>query len=111
LAATAAKLLLEAAILSWLQARTFTALRRTALLMTGDLAGATLFRFGCGAVGGLVLPGLVLALCPPAGATGSLALLAAVVLMLALNFLGELTERFLFFAAVVAPKMPGATSA
>ena len=31
-----------------------------------------------------------------------------IVLLLVFNFAGELLERYLFFAAVVAPKMPGA---
>ncbi len=111
LAAASAKLLLEAAILSWLSARRFTPLRRTAVLMTGDLARATSVRFACGVMGGLALPGLLMAWCSQAGETMSLAIVAMIVLMLVLNFAGELLERYLFFAAVVAPKMPGAPSA
>jgi len=110
LAAVAAKLLLEAAILSWLSTRTFTPLRRTAILMTGALARTTTIRFVCGAVGGLVLPGWLMIWCPPTGATPSLAIVTTIVLILALNFAGELLERYLFFAAVVAPKMPGSPS-
>jgi formate dehydrogenase iron-sulfur subunit len=111
LAAAAAKLALEAAIFSWLRAKTFTPLRRTAVLLTGDLARATSIRFVCGAIGGLVLPGLVLVWSSQAGEMASLGLVAVVVLILALNFVGELVERYLFFAAVVAPKMPGAPTA
>jgi hypothetical protein len=47
----------------------------------------------------------------PAGNSSPLALLAVVVLALAANLAGELLERYLFFAAVVAPKMPGAPAA
>jgi formate dehydrogenase iron-sulfur subunit len=111
LAAAAAKLLLEAAILSWLRATVFTPLRRTAILMTGDLARVTAIRFACGAMGGLALPGLLLAWCSQAGEKSALAVAAMLVLMFSLNFAGELLERYLFFAAVVAPKMPGAPAA
>jgi hypothetical protein len=111
LAATALKLLLEATILRRLRAKTFTPLRRTAVLMTGDLARATIGRFVCGALGGMALPGLLLIWHAGAGGAVSLALVASVVLMLGLNFAGELLERYLFFAAVVAPKMPGAPAA
>lgn len=111
LAAAAAKLLLEAAILRWLRTRTFTPLRRTAFLMTGDLARATTIRFACGALGGLAMPALMMTWSSQAGETMSPAIVAMVVLTLVLNFAGELSERYLFFAAVVAPKMPGAPSA
>ena len=107
-AAAATKLLLEAAILGWLRASTLTPLRRTALLMTGDLARAAASRFACGAIGGLALPLVLMACSAPAGATSPSVLVSLVVLILALNFVGELLERYLFFAAVVAPKMPGA---
>jgi DMSO reductase anchor subunit len=110
LVAAVAKLLLEGAILSWLRARTFTPLRRTALLMTGDLARATVHRFACGAIGGLALPTLLLAGFLHSGERLSAATVTLVGLTLVLNFAGELLERYLFFAAVVAPKMPGAPS-
>ncbi len=111
LAAVSLKLTLEVAILGWLRARTFTPLRRTAILMTGDLGRVTAGRFACGVVGGLALPALLLAWCSQAGGTTSTAMVAMLVIVLALNFAGELLERYLFFAAVVAPKMPGAPSA
>jgi formate dehydrogenase iron-sulfur subunit len=111
LVAAGAKLLLEAAILSWLGAKTFTPLRRTALLMTGDLGRVTFIRFACGTLGGLALPGLLMAWSTQTGEPTSLAIVAMLFLILILNFAGELLERYLFFAAVVAPKMPGAPSA
>jgi formate dehydrogenase iron-sulfur subunit len=86
-------------------------LRRTALLMTGDLARITSARFTVGVLGGLALPALM-TLASPSGTTAStLLVLAAVALLLVLNLVGELLERYLFFAAVVAPKMPGAPTA
>jgi len=111
LAATAVKLLLEAAILSCLRAGTYTPLRRTAVLMTGALARASAVRFACGLAGGLALPSLLLIWGTQPGEAMSPVVLVAVVLVLVLNFAGELLERYLFFAAVVAPKMPGAPSA
>lgn len=111
LAAAVVKLLSEAAILSWLRARTLTPLRRTAILMTGDLARPTTIRFVCGALGGLALPALLIALKLPPATMMSPAIVALAVFMLVLNFVGELLERYLFFAAVVAPRMPGAPSA
>ncbi len=105
--AAAAKLIAEAAIFGWLGARTFTPLRRTALLMTGELARVTTWRFLLGIVGGVAIPGALLIQGVPATPFA----LAMAVLMLLFCFAGELCERFLFFAAVVAPKMPGSSAA
>jgi hypothetical protein len=50
------------------------------------------------ALGGVLIPALVLfGLLPPFFVTG----------ILPLSLLGELFERYLFFTAVVPPKMPG----
>lgn len=113
LAACAAKLLVEAAVFCWLTARTYTPLRRTAMLLTGELARVTWWRFLAGGFGGLVIPAILLGQYSPTGsaAPGSLATVAVVVLMLAACSAGELLERYLFFAAVVAPKMPGSPAA
>jgi DMSO reductase anchor subunit len=108
--AAATKLLTEAAILCWLSARTFTPLRRTALLMTGDLARATKARFIVGALGGILLPVVVLLWSSSASSPAALTV-SLVVALLGFNLTGELLERYLFFAAVVAPKMPGAPTA
>lgn len=108
LACTAIKLLAEATILSWLGAKTFTPLRRTAILLTNDLARVTASRFACGALGGLALPGLLWAWSTSSVEPGGIGLALLLASMLGLNFAGELLERYLFFAAVVAPKMPGA---
>lgn len=108
IAAAAVKLLAEAAVFAWLRSRTLTPLRRTAVLMTGHLARTTQLRFAAGIVGGLVLPGLVAAGLSQETPPHTALLIAAATLVVALNFVGELAERYLFFAAVVAPKMPGA---
>jgi formate dehydrogenase iron-sulfur subunit len=73
-------------------------MKRTALLMLGALKLATIPRFICGAIGGVVLPVLVaFNLLPPVFAMG----------MLPFSLLGELLERYLFFAAAIPHKMPG----
>jgi DMSO reductase anchor subunit len=47
-------------------------------------------------------------LAPQASSIHSGLITAIVSLLLLLNLAGEILERYLFFAAVVAPKMPGA---
>jgi formate dehydrogenase iron-sulfur subunit len=85
--------------------------KRIALLMIGDLKRVTQARFVFGALGGLVLPAagmLLLRLGPPGGGPYPM---FALTLMAALSFAfclaGELAERYLFFAAAPASKMPG----
>jgi formate dehydrogenase iron-sulfur subunit len=98
---TAAKLLFEASIFRHrLDSRT-TALKRSAMLLSGPLSNSTLVRFACGLAGGLILPALILS--GSAGATGTVAMGIASLLLL----VGELAERFQYFAAVAAPRMPG----
>jgi formate dehydrogenase iron-sulfur subunit len=110
LAVATVKLLAEAIIFCWLRTRTFTPLRRTALLMTGDLVRSTQLRFSAGIMGGITIPALLMAefTSPTPLSANILRSIAAAVLLLVLNLLGEVLERYLFFAAVVAPKMPGA---
>ena len=71
-------------------------MKRTAILMAHDLKAATFGRFVCGAIGGIILPIFVVAGLQYAGAAVLIACL-----------LGELLERYLFFTAVIPPKMPG----
>ena len=54
------KLLWEAAILRHLLYRRMTPLKRSALLMTGELSNLALARFALGALGGIVMPALLL---------------------------------------------------
>jgi Fe-S-cluster-containing dehydrogenase component/DMSO reductase anchor subunit len=110
LAASVLKMLAEAAIFCWLGATTFTPLRRTALLLTGDLASVMTRRILVGTLGGVALPGFLLIRDLPATTSPELAVVFAV-LMVVLGTAGELCERFLFFSAVVAPKMPGCSTA
>jgi Fe-S-cluster-containing dehydrogenase component/DMSO reductase anchor subunit len=106
---TSIKLVTEAWIFWRLNDRQFTPLRRTARLMSTDLSMATLRRFLFGAIGGLLLPLMVLSeqgVAPDKGYE-PMFLAAVVTLMFAILLAGELTERYLFFAASAAPKMPG----
>jgi formate dehydrogenase iron-sulfur subunit len=96
--AMTAKLIWELTLFAHLKDREWTDLKRTALLMSGLLKAATLSRFLCGAVGGIILPALVL--------FGLLSPVFAVAI-LPFSLLAELLERYLFFAAVIPPKMPG----
>jgi formate dehydrogenase iron-sulfur subunit len=97
-AVTTAKLLWELAVFTHLHDAGWTDMKRTAILMSGELKREAVGRFVCGAVGGIILPVLGLFGVRNVGtALGILGLL----------LLGELLERYLFFTAVIPPKMPG----
>jgi hypothetical protein len=103
-----AKLTWEGAIFRQLWLRKMTPLKRSALLMTGDLSNATLARFALGVLGGAILPTML------AGDAATLAHGAGFVQFIVLTGLlfasclaGELLERYLFFTACAAPQMPG----
>lgn len=106
--ATSAKLLFEVAFLRHRRARTHTVLRRMATLMTSDLAPVTLGRFITALLGGVLIP--VALLCGAADLRGGgYAPVAAVatVSMFVLLLAAELGDRYLFFAAAPASRMPG----
>ncbi len=75
-----------------------TPARRTALLLAGPLRPANELRLAAAVLGAVVLP-LLLALGLAPAWLAWPALLATA--------LGELAERYLYFRAVDAPKMPG----
>jgi hypothetical protein len=104
----AAKLLWEAAIFRHLLSRRMTAMKRSALLMTRDLSNFSLARFALGALGGIVMPAFLLQSGEAGFAQTDVSLLAAACVLVAACLAGELLERYLFFAAVAAPRMPGA---
>jgi len=106
-----AKLVLETAIFVRLRQVGFSPLKRTALLLSGELSMTTLLRFFFGIVGGLLLPLILLSdKSIAASPDGFQPLFVGILVVLigGLLLLGELLERYLFFAASVAPKMPGA---
>lgn len=105
-AVSVGKLLLEASLFRWLWSPSMSSWKRSAELHVGALSEITLARFGCGLLGGVILP--LIAFSEPAATTEPLPR-AAVVIAAAFSILaGELLERYLFFAGVAAPRMPGA---
>lgn len=108
IAATGAKLLLEAYVFTRLRGTLLTPLKRTAVLLVGELGLVTTQRFVTGLVGGVGLPLWLLSTSGKAATDGgSLFLVLMTALALVISIAGELLERYLFFTAVVAPKMPG----
>ena len=109
IAASAAKLLFEAALFRHLAARSTTSLKRTARLMAGALLNVTLARFAAGLLGGLAMPALLLVSRVPTHPEHGQDLVFAVLvgMLFAACLAGELLERYLFFAAVASPRMPG----
>jgi DMSO reductase anchor subunit len=107
MAASLAKLAIEGLVLHHLRDKKQTSLKQTAILLTGELRRVVLVRVVLGTAGGIILPGLLLVAnmaissrdCPP--------IVSGLALVLLLTLAGELLERYLFFTASVAPKMPG----
>jgi Fe-S-cluster-containing dehydrogenase component/DMSO reductase anchor subunit len=105
---TSAKLGWEAMLLGHLLSRAMTPLKRSALLMTRDLASPAAARLALGMLGGIVAPALVLRLLADGMMSdGRLQLTIASLFLFGAPVAGELLERYLFFAAVAAPRMPG----
>jgi Fe-S-cluster-containing dehydrogenase component/DMSO reductase anchor subunit len=107
----AAKLLLESTVFVELRRRQFTPLKRTAVILTDDLSKATLARYFFGVVGGILLPAILLSeKATTGGAEGyhPWLLCTLVAFVFGMSLVGELIERYLFFAASAAAKMPGA---
>ncbi len=100
------KLTFESLIFRHLLRKQTTPLKRSALLMTGPLVHWTQARFTFGLLGGLVLPLVLRSLLNDAVPVSS-AMIATSAGLFATCVLGELFERYLFFAAVAAPRMPG----
>ena len=103
-ALTLLKLAGEASVLFHLRDHQQGDLKRTALLLWGELHALTLWRLFLGGLGGVLLPlGLLTNL-----ASGSLgaALIGSLIGLLAL-LAAEIIERMTFFSALSAPRMPG----
>jgi len=95
------KLIFEASLLFARRGRQHTVEKRMALLLTRELGMLTLFRFACGIGGGVVIPWVLL------GAAHGTALTSLASAMALLLLAGELSERYSFFAAAPASRMPG----
>jgi formate dehydrogenase iron-sulfur subunit len=98
------KLLGEAALFVHLRDKQHGDLKRSAKLLTGDLAKQTYGRFAAGVAGGIVIPLVFLATAEPGSSTPAC---VGATLSLLLLTLGELVERTSFFSALSAPRMPG----
>lgn len=108
--ATGIKLLGEASVFVGLYQGRHTPLRRTATLLAGELKRATFVRFLVGVIGGLLMPAVLISWAADFAAQPHFSMSAYIAFStasLVLLFAGELLERYLFFTAVVAPKMPG----
>lgn len=104
--ATLAKLIVEGSVLRHLLMRRQSPLKRSARLLIGQLAAFTSARVICGIFGGLVLPAFLWQ-----EVSSDEFRLPAVSFIVGLLFIaslaGELLERYEFFAACSAPRMPG----
>jgi formate dehydrogenase iron-sulfur subunit len=106
---TAGKLIWEAAIFWHLLSRKMTPLQRSALLLSNELSNATLARFALGILGGILMPMLLLNQAESATEVAQLVKFVSVAsILFAACIAGEMLERYLFFAACAAPRMPGA---
>jgi hypothetical protein len=101
-ATTSIKLLYEAGLLLAIRNTLQTVEKRMAHLMLTDLRGTTALRFVCGATGGLFLPWLL-----GTDRIVDQAVPWVALAMCAVSCLGELSERYLFFRAAPASRMPG----
>jgi DMSO reductase anchor subunit len=102
------KIAFESLIFVHLLDRQQTPLKRSALLLSHDLAGLTIARFAMGSLGGIGLPLALLMERPDAS---PIKWLMTIAVTFALSLAGEFLERTLFFMASVAPRMPGGVKA
>tara|TARA_R110002111_G_scaffold153375_1_gene220116 strand:- start:53160 stop:54905 length:1746 start_codon:yes stop_codon:yes gene_type:complete len=99
------KLSFEASIFRYLIRRQNSPLKRSAVLMSGELSSVTLARFACGILGGILMPAFLLN--HQTQPLQNLTLFIIVVILFIACLFGELLERYLYFSAVAAPRMPG----
>ena len=98
------KLILETTVFLYLYKGNSPFLKKTVVLMMRQLKSYTLWRFGCGFLGGILIPFLYLSVFQLPSAAMTIILSAAILFF---SLAGELLERYLFFRAVVPLKMPG----
>jgi len=107
-AAALTKLIVDASVMANLYDKQLTELKRTAMLLRGELKKVAALRAAVGLVFGVLLPLVLAEQLRDTPAVGPL----SAVLVLSASFLGllvgEMVERALFFKASSAPKMPGA---
>jgi formate dehydrogenase iron-sulfur subunit len=106
IAASACKLLFDAALLRHLGSRRASSLKRSAQLLVGPLASTSLARFSAGLLGGIMMP-LFLWNELASGDSHGVLLVMTVGVTFAACLTGELLERYQFFAACAVPRIPG----
>ena len=104
------KLLFEASIFRHLWSRQTTVIKRSAMLLSGELASPMMARFAAGFLGGVWLP-LFVVMGDSLSGSGDVFLVVVLMGSSVACVVGEMLERYLYFAAVVAPRMPGGLSA
>ena len=79
------------------------------MLMTNHLVMATRLRYAAGLIGGVVSPFILYNLSQKAviNLVDLKGMFIVATIIFTLTLLGELCERYLFFAAIVSKKMPG----
>lgn len=109
IAIATAKLAVEGFLLTRVRDRRHGPFRRSAALLLGPLGRLTALRFAAGAIGGIALPLVLLAVAggPDVGDGFRIALATVGLVVL---IAGEALERHLFFVAAAAPRMPGGVS-
>ena len=100
------KLFIEASIFRHLMARRQSPAKRSAMLLVGPLSGSTFGRFACGLLGGIVMPLFIWNDLEAAESHGVFLVISVAMLFVAC-LVGELLERYQFFAACAAARMPG----
>lgn len=101
------KLILEATLFRHLLSRRQSPLNRSARLLVGPLRRSTIARFSTGVAGAIVMPLFISAQIQTSEiSTSMLAITAGFSFLFCI--IGELLERYQFFSACAAPRMPGA---
>jgi formate dehydrogenase iron-sulfur subunit len=102
------KLTWEGALFRHLLFRRMTPMQRSAILLTRELSNTMLARFALGVLGGILLPVFLRSEAAAiSNTTGSVEFVTTAGLLVAACLAGEVLERYLFFAACAAPRMPG----
>lgn len=103
---TSLKLSLEASLFRHMLSRRQSPLKRSARLLIERLSGSTFARFASGLLGGIVMPLFLWNELIAAEPRGVFLVITTAMLFVAC-LVGEMLERYQFFAACAAPRMPG----
>jgi hypothetical protein len=107
MALTVAKLASEAVVFRHLLPGRMTPLRRSAMLLSRELSSVMLARVALGMLGGVIMPAMLQSSLPTLSSASMVQFTATTGLLFAACLAGELLERYLFFTACAAPRMPG----